>query len=200
VLINLFKPYILFFIVSTSILSAENCGCSIDFYINDTDTSGTNIRVAPGGTIVSKIPYAKESFHSIHAVEFKNGWWKIDYIELEDDTEKTVLNGWIHKSVLGVDLDDGEFIENKDGTIKCITPIYSKPTYTVKSGLFMSGNTDGKRILTGCYGKWLKIKQIVDNDTISGWWAPEDRCSNPLTNCINTRAGEMSGIDEWGNK
>lgn len=178
-------------------VSAENEGCDIRLYISDNDPSGTNIRKSPKGAVLITLPLAKETFHGLHATEFKDGWWKVGQISHELGSEISINKGWLHNSVVETGLDDGEIVDDGLGKMRLNTPIYSQPSYKSKTGKFMK--YDGKTEILGCSKMWLKIKHTYQGSSITGWWAPEDQCANPVSNCANGSSGENTGTDIWGN-
>lgn len=176
---------------------AENSGCNIHLHVSDEDPSGTNIRNAPNGEVVLTLPLAKETSHEVHAIEYRDGWWRIDTISHEHGTTIALDEGWVHKSVIGTGLDDGEVVDDGQGGVRLVTPIYSQPTYRSKSGKFMMHG--GKTEILGCSTMWLKIRHTYQGESLVGWWAPEDQCESVVTNCSNGSSGEDTGTDSWGN-
>ncbi len=183
---------------SSSLLAASEDDCDIRLYVSDPDAAGTNVRNGPGGQVAFIIPAAKETFHAIHAIEFKNGWWKIDRVDLEAGTGLSLSDAWIHGSVVRTSTDDGEIVDDGNGVVRMITPIYSQSRYQGRTGKYLM--LDGTTEIIGCSRMWLKIKHTHNGSATIGWWSPEDQCPNPLTNCVNGSDGEMVGKDRWGNR
>lgn len=195
----------LFVLLFCSVVSfaAENCGCDVWFAIDDPDTTGTNIRSAPKGTVIMKIPFADDTFHSVHAVEFQNGWWKIDSVSFQSGKQTALKQAWIHNSVVTTGLDDGELYYDSEGQNKLVdgqyvltTPIYTAPSYKSKSGKVRQGSVQ----IIGCFKSWLKIVQTYKGEKTVGWWSPEDQCPNLVTNCCGSNSGEKTGTDLYGNQ
>lgn len=185
-------------LLNSAHIAAESSDCNIEFHISDEDDDGTNIRNRPSGEVILVMPKAKETQHTVHASQLKGGWWRVERIHHEAGAEILVNNAWIHQSVLGTGVDDGEVITDENNNIRLITPIYSKPTYRSKSGQYMK--LRGETEILGCTGMWLKVMHIHEGKSIIGWWAPEDQCSSTVTNCHNGSSGEETGTDIWGNK
>ena len=76
------------------------------------------------------------------------------------------------------------------------TPIYTGPTYAKKSGVRV--HMDAEIEFVGCHGPWVKISHRYEGVHTLGWWAPEDQCTNTVTNCHKSEEGEMPGIDSYG--
>lgn len=189
------KQLLILLSLVTLLSAAQN---SVLLSVSDEDPNGTNVRSTPRGEIAFVIPWDSTGcdYSVVEAVEFREGWWRIVSVD------GTPREGWIHNSVVYVGIDDGEFEPlpgGANGEYIQNTPIYSKPTYSSPSGKrFERG---GETKIIGCKGPWIKVRHtFTDGTVIVGWWAPEDRCESQLTSCCNSRNGERTGVDEWGNR
>lgn len=145
----------------------------IDAFLNDNDGQYTNIRNAPNGTIVGKIPTS-------HSVEFilktpKNGWWRIDGDDYYDfDLDKGVelkplkAGNWIHYSCLGVDT------RNYGGE-----RLYLRVTPSPKGKVVCSFSEEVVLRPIDIKGDWVKVSYGKNTGWIHSKWL----CGNPVTNC-----------------
>ena len=178
--------------------NAQSQECDISLRVEDTSKTGTNIRMEPKGTVLFALPQALETFHGLHVVGYKNGWWKLNKVYHELGSTIAIEEAWIHKSVATTGHDDGEMKADGQNGMMLTTPIYAGPTYAKKTGVLM--NIKGKIEFIGCSGRWLHIKHQFAGKTTTGWWAPEDQCHNSVTNCLNGSKGEETGVDQEGNR
>ena len=143
----------------------------IRVYLNDPDTSGTNIRKIPNGKIIMKLIKDELNYEFfIMVTEAKNGWFKITEPigGMENDIEIPNGEGWIHGSVISVDT------RNYGGQQ---LSLLEKPK-TGKTIKIIKKEVIGLRLKDVC-GKWVK----VEYEKTSGWIESKWLCGNPLTNC-----------------
>lgn len=143
----------------------------IRVYLDDPDTSGTNIRKKPNGEVITKLIVDNLNHDYIITVtEAKNGWFKIKnpIIGMENDVIIPNNEGWIHGSVIAVDT------RNYSGQHLNILekPVNGKIVTIIKE------ETIQLKLKELC-GDWVKIEY---NNTI-GWIESKWLCGNPLTNC-----------------
>ncbi len=165
-----------------SLFAEEICDCQL--YIDDKDSSGTNIRNAPKGEKILTIPYAKETFHGIKVINSDNGWFQIKSIELESGITVDFSNhwhaaqgAWIHGSLLKTDFSS----RWKDGKELPI-PLYEMPEKNSKKVLQIETYPSKTRILS-CVSGWLEYRVTYKKRVVTGWISPENQCPNPLTTC-----------------
>ena len=143
----------------------------ISVYLNDPDKSGTNIRRTPKGEIITKLIVDDLNLeYSILVTKAKNGWFKVKspINGMESDIEIPNGEGWIHGSVVSVD------IRNYSGQHLNLLekPIDGKIVKVIKKELIEL------RVKDIC-GDWVKIEY----DKTAGWIESKWLCGNPLTNC-----------------
>lgn len=143
----------------------------LEVYLNDADLTGTNIRNAPGGSIITAlIVDDQNSAYYFMVSEEVNGWFKISspIYGVETDIQIPDKNVWIHSSVLGTDTRNysGEHL-----------PLLDKP----KNGnvvATITNETLGLGIKEMC-GDWVLVKY----KSVEGWIERKWLCGNPLTTC-----------------
>lgn len=132
----------------------------------------TNVRNAPGGKVVDKIPAGGS--YTLLIDKIQNGWchiWKGETVEEEEGVVrkfKGATDYWIHSSVIGANgLGDGG------------VTLYTTPS---KKSKVAYKSTDWTIIRpVEIKGEWLKVR--VDGKKTEGWIRRDEICSNPLTNC-----------------
>lgn len=140
-------------------------------YLNDPDKSGTNIRNAPKGKVVTQLIIDDLNHdYFLTLTEAKNGWFKIeDPVEgMESNVKIPKGEGWIHGSVISVDTRN-----YANQHLKLLEkPDNGKVITTIKKEVI------GLRLKDIC-GNWTKVeyKKYV------GWIENKWLCGNPLTNC-----------------
>ena len=147
---------------------------SIGVYLSDSKGPYTNIRNAPGGAIVDKLPVNEDFIFVVE--EPRNGWWKIqDGVCEPMDGDAKKLKGsrngyWIHYSVIGVSTSNygGERLSLRQSPSSKATVVYSFKEEILLRPL------DAK-------GEWVKVK--TKDGKLTGWIEMEWLCGNPVTNC-----------------
>lgn len=150
---------------------SENAACEL--YVADGSSTATNIRNAPGGAIVDKLPMEGEFTVIFDRIE--NGWCHIvgnTVLEEMDNKEYTLkgsANGyWIHSSVLeGKGMGDGR------------VTLYAEPDET--SEVVVSTDDYTPFTPVKIQGIWLKVRTVESKK--EGWIKINAVCSSPLTNC-----------------
>ncbi len=144
----------------------------LDVYTYDSNGTYTNIRNAPKGSVVDRIPTESTAMFDVETP--RNGWWKIvDNSYSLPDQDAVNLKGsktgyWIHYSVLGIGT------RNYGGQKLSLR---SKP-----SGKVVYSFTEEIMLRpVDIMGSWVKVKTIDGKHT--GWIESEWLCGNPLTNC-----------------
>ena len=150
---------------------------SASAYILDKSGTPTNVRNAPNGKVVQKLPDV-DGGYVVELLEVKNNWWRIDpVIEIYGDEDRELkLQGsktgyWIHNSVLQFNIaGDPENVLRETPSPKG-KPLKLTPSYLMEVGLCP----------LEIRGEWIKV---VTTDKRHTGWMPIDRiCSNPLTTC-----------------
>jgi len=184
--------------LSLSTPSEAKTPCSVNLMLNPSAKTGVQIFNAPNGKPILIVPPAEETFHMVHVVDLKKGWWKIDALGPDIGEKVSFDEAWVQIGNTESEHDDGEITSDKDGKPMLSTPVYAGPGYAKKTGGKMMLNVPVD--LSGCKGPWLKFSQTRDGKTVAGWWAPEDQCPNSVTNCVNGDKGERTGVDDMGNR
>ncbi len=149
-------------------------------FISDPDTKyATNIRNAPGGKIVYKVPIENREYYSFKIVEVKKGWCKIQgnlESALPDEGVKDIElkgNCWVHYSVLGMTV----MGSREDLTLKKEPKDNSKPIVCVcMTGEFVR--------VVDLHNEWVKVEWInAKKQRFRGWMRSDWTCCNPLTIC-----------------
>ncbi|MCQ2252443.1 MAG: hypothetical protein MJZ61_03215 [Bacteroidales bacterium] len=146
----------------------------ISVILIDNDGEFTNVRNAPSGAIVDKIPTSHTVDFVVDKVE--NGWFRIaggvyyDYDIQEDSTllKKSVTGHWVHSSTIGF------YTRNYGGTKM---NFYTAPS--LKSKVAFTINEESAVHPLEFRNGWVKVKCKGK----IGWIQLESLCSNPLTNC-----------------
>ena len=137
------------------------------------DKTATNVRNAPGGKVVGKIP--KPGTYSLTICNPTNGWWQIlngivsddlegNYIEFEEDV-------WVHNSVLGIGT------RNYDGQV---LPLRAAPrTDAAVTGQITRVDVTVRPLDMTEDGEWVKVSWNGQ----AGWIEHSWLCGNPLTTC-----------------
>ena len=156
---------------------AVNAQTMAGAYIFDNSGTPTNVRNAPNGKVVQKLPDV-DGGYVVELLEVKNNWWRIDpVIEIYGDEDRELeLQGsktgyWMHYSVLQFNIaGDPENVLRETPSPKG-KPLKIDISYLMETGL---------RPLE-IKGEWIKV---VTTDNRYTAWMPIDRiCDNPLTTC-----------------
>ena len=146
-------------------------------YIIDSSGTPTNIRNAPNGKVVKKLPDV-DGGYVVSLLEVKNNWWKIEpVIDIYGDVEEQIdLKGsktgyWIHYSVLqfGIAGDHENVLRQTPSTKGKFLKI--EPSYLLEIGLQP----------LEIRGEWIKV--ITTDKRYTGWMPIDRICDNPLTTC-----------------
>ena len=151
---------------------------SVDVYLEDNSGSRTNIRNAPKGKVVHRIP--KNTIAMIEVEEPKDGWWRIcdnSYFSVDEKGYQGLykLTGsntgyWIHYSVLAV------ATRNYGGETLYLyqqPTVRSKKVYTINEEILLRP--------VDVHDDWVKCATLTGNNV--GWIQVEWLCGNALTNC-----------------
>ena len=147
-------------------------------YIFDESGTPTNVRNAPNGKVVQKLPVI-DGGYVVSLLEVKNKWWKIDpVVDIygDEDDEQVNLKGsktgyWVHYSVLGFNI-AGEH----ENVLRETPSAKGRPLKVESSYLFEIA----LRPLE-IRGEWIKV--ITSDKRYTGWMPIDKICYNPLTTC-----------------
>lgn len=146
---------------------------SIEVFFADHSGTSTNIRNAPNGKIVAKVPADNNCMLTVERPS--NGWWVIsgNYYE-EPDGEEHHLKGaktfYVHSSCIGIATRNygGETLR-----LRSTPNAKGKVVYSFKEELVLHP-VDVKN-------GWVKVK--TDDGKHEGWIEEEWLCGNSVTNC-----------------
>ncbi len=159
---------------TTMSVTKPNNRCDVWAFVIDTDPMGLNVRSAPKREIISRIPYNDyEGFTSVHIIDAKAGWLRIDQWEDFYTTVKVNKEAWIYGKLMGT------FVK---GYQQGWAYAYADPSKTAQTqGRFLGER--GVSIL-GCKDEWLLVEgDSTENQKIEGWLPPEEQCPNAITTC-----------------
>lgn len=150
-------------------LSAQSLGV----YISDPNGPYTNIRNAPKGKVVCKIPTNVTAMIGIETPT--KGWWKIIGTTYDTGDEEGHLSGsttgyWIHYSVLGI------------GTRNYGSEtLYLRQSPSATAPVVFQFNDERTLRPMEIQGEWVKVQ--TEDGKFTGWIEDEWLCGNALTNC-----------------
>ena len=144
-------------------------------YICDNSGTPTNVRNAPKGKVIQKLPDV-DGGYVVTLLEVKNNWWKIDPVVYiyGDEEEQIQLKGsktgyWMHYSVLQFNIaGDHENVLRETPNGK---PLKVEPSYLFGVGLQP----------LEIRGEWIKV--VTTDKRYTGWMPIDKICDNPLTTC-----------------
>jgi hypothetical protein len=160
--------------------------CSTRGYVIDPDPAGLNVRLAPGGEIIDKLPAGA----MVEITGQKGGWLRISHAEYpcegadlerfaktnghEGCAEAWVklpkLKGWVFARKLGTST-------RKYGPEPQVW-LLARPD-TASEKVFEVAKQEAQVTLVGCKGEWLE----VEYQGRTGWLDPSLSCPNSLTTC-----------------
>lgn len=158
-----------------SVASESNNPCDATGFVIDNDPNGLNVRSAPKGNIISRIPHNDyDSFTQVHIVASEEGWlqisgWEDFFVSVTFDEK-----AWIYGRLVGT------FVRGyEEGGVEA----YAESSNDAeKMGQFLANHVVK---VIDCKKDWLFVSgQSVDGRRIEAWLAPEEQCSNALTTCL----------------
>ena len=147
-------------------------------YICDNSGTPTNVRNAPNGKIVQKLPEVNGGY-VVSLLEVKNKWWKVDpIVEIygDEEDEYVELKGsktgyWLHYSVLQFNIaGEHENVLRQTPSAKG-KPLKLGTSYLMEVGLHP----------LEIRGEWIKV--ITTDNRYTGLMPIDKICDNPLTTC-----------------
>jgi SH3-like domain-containing protein len=143
--------------------------CDTSAYIIDKDPNGTNVRSKPDKSSPIIKTLKSEDAIVVSISGSSGGWFQISFAETAGgETDQTLFKGrgWIHSSLLGIDVAAGE------------PKLYAEPRKT--SRVLQKLIPDGSQISPiGCKSDWMQVR----SGKLTGWVPREAQCANPLTTC-----------------
>lgn len=163
-----------FLVLSLAVLSmAGTKAQSLTVFIHDSDGPFSNVRNAPNGKIVDRIPTDKNAMLDVYAPV--NGWWQIaDQSYFVPDGGMPHLaaakNHYIHNSCIAVST------RNYGGQ-----RLYLRKTPSAKGKAVYSFSQETLLRPIDITNGWVKVKTLDGKHT--GWIQDEWICGNSVTNC-----------------
>lgn len=151
-----------------SLYSPVEGKCDFSAYIIDPDPKGTNVRDAPGGTVIAVLPHRPENSDiiTVKVTGHKKGWLSV----ILHDGKK----GWIFGKMLGVSL--------RNYAPDSVTALRCRPEEDAPSlgDIFR----DDEVALLGGEGQWALVEYAVPGGAVmKGWLDPMKQCANPYSTC-----------------
>lgn len=145
--------------------------CNLSAYVTDPDPKGTNIRSGPNknASIIKTVP--TDSNAVVQITGSSGGWFQVSEVAATGDDDRVLFkgSGWMHSSVLGMDVGNNGY--GPPG-------LYTTPSKQSRVLRRLKPDQDALKLLA-CKGTWVQVQ--VGGQT--GWLAPEGQCANPLTTC-----------------
>ena len=141
--------------------------CALSVYVIDQDPKGMNIRAAPSARarVLKVVNGPNAGTATVRG--YQAGWFRVSAIAAaEEDSIMFKGDGWVHGSLLHVDVASGD------------PNLYEGPTRRSHLIRHLTGDQQGVTLVS-CSGNWAQIRV---NGTL-GWLSPAGQCSNPLTTC-----------------
>ena len=162
-----------FLIAVMLLLSMVGRAQGLTVFIVDNDGDWTNLRNAPKGKVVYKLPAHEGVMINIEHVE--NGWWKLGSTtgyagDFEYNFKGSTTGYWIHWSVIAIgtrNYGGGKITLRKEPSAK-------------SAAVFSFTNERNLRVLD-IKGDWVKVRTLDGKYT--GWMEDIWVCGNSLTNC-----------------
>jgi SH3-like domain-containing protein len=166
------KTLIMLFVLLT-VMSTTVSAQSLGVFTWDSKGKFTNVRNAPNGKVVDRIPTSEAAMIGVEKPT--NGWWKIDGNDYDTGDFQGTLKGsstgyWIHYSVLAM----GTRNYGKEKlTLRKSPDAKSAAVYSFTEEILLRPME--------IKDDWVKVKTIDGKYT--GWIEVEWLCGNSLTNC-----------------
>lgn len=150
--------------------ATESQACNVTADVIDGDPKGTNVRAAPGGTVIAVLKASSnpsaDDWIEVRIAGQSGDWFLIDRADLVGDDRKTIFHGqgYVHRSVLGASgLQAGAQI---------------RTDHDARSPMLVE-HADGDQPVQflGCWGEFAKI-HIKEG---TGW--TRSLCLNQRTTC-----------------
>ena len=157
----------------TGVFTYESSEPAAVVYCFISDKTATNVRNAPGGTVIGQIP--KPGTWSLTVYNQKNGWWQIlngiVFEDIEDDSIEFEGDAWVHNSVLGIGT------RNYGGQT---IPLLAEPREgAAETGKITRQEVTVRPLDVSEDGEWVKVSWNGQSGWIDTYWL----CANTLTTC-----------------
>jgi len=167
------KKKLFVFIALMTWLSVGVCAQSLGVFTADNSGKFTNVRNAPKGKVIDKIPTSECAMMGVEKPT--NGWWKIigntyDTGDNEGKLKGSATGYWIHYSVLGVGT------RNYGGQT-----LYIRQSPSANAPVVFKFKEEEILRPMDIKGDWVKVQTYDGKYT--GWIEAEWLCGNALTNC-----------------
>lgn len=166
------KNLIMLFVLLTALSATVNAQ-SIGVFTWDSKGKFTNVRNAPNGKIVDRIPTSEAAMIGVEKPT--NGWWKIvgndyDMGDFQGTLKGSSTGYWIHYSVLAM----GTRNYGKEKlTLRKLPDAKSVVVYSFTEEILLRP--------IEIKDDWVKVK--TTDGKYTGWIEIEWLCGNSLTNC-----------------
>ncbi len=164
----------------TVLAGSDGVSCETAAYVIDPDPVGLNVRSAPKGKVIAKLPTDAE----VTLKAYESGWVKIadayymdnpgfadanGHPSVDGVTELNEVNGWVFAKLLGT----SARVYDADKTEWLLAD------HALESDKTVQLPVEAKLQVLACYGKWLEVSY---NGQV-GWLQPELNCPSALTTC-----------------
>lgn len=158
--------------LATGVLAApatdtSECGCSVEAYIDDRDTTGTNLRDAPKGKVIAVLHPSREDVGTIGLdIDCSRDNW----LRVSDNLGQ---RGWIFSGLMKMGTRNYDQSDIK---------LFAKPdTLSAVSGVLTG---ESEVTVRACKGAWAHIEfKNAAGRVVKGWLRPDMQCASPVTNC-----------------
>lgn len=165
--------------------------CDVSAFITDKDPKGLNVRSAPDKNVISRIPYKSyqpEQPITVHIVDVKTGWLKIDRWTDGLTTGQFAGEAWIYGKLVAVSVKGDENIKVYGGpegaTTRLVAGVHEKPAAETP----LLGQLDAENQLVNildCQNQWILTEgKMLDGKLLKGWLDPNKQCPNFSAACV----------------
>lgn len=139
--------------------ASRTCACDVMMYLNDPDTSGTNVRDKVNGNIIRKLHYDKECLCLTVKIKSADDQW----LELEE-------GGWVFGPLFAIG--SRNYAQNEK--------VYLNESPSDESATVAEYQTEQEFKVLSCNGSWLYVE---GKDKKRGWLNKEMQCPSAVTTC-----------------
>lgn len=165
--------------------------CNVSAFITDKDPKGLNVRSAPDKNVISRIPYKSyqpEQPITVHIIDAKTGWLKIERWTDGLTTGKFAGDAWIYGKLVAVSVKGDENVKVYGGTegatTHLVAGVHEKPAAETP----LLGQLDAENQLVNildCQDQWILTEgKMLDGKLLKGWLAPQKQCPNFSSACV----------------
>ncbi|HNR89135.1 MAG TPA: SH3 domain-containing protein [Spirochaetota bacterium] len=170
-------------VIGTSADGSATTHCDTAAYVIDRDPDGLNVRTAPAGAVITRIPAG-----AMVTITGQSGaWLRISSVTYPSDMHETFARTNKHQMNSGwVKLDKLEgwvFAKNLGTTVRNYHPtkkafLHAEPNVGSKKTIRFN-DVEPQVTVLGCRNDWL----YVEHAGRMGWLSPSRNCPNSLTTC-----------------